>query len=175
MAVTDQSRNGVHRLTRAWLPPVSKTAPRVFVVVQFLGLLCGAIALAADGGLPEGEVTVSNVAGAAIAMTGLFLAFVSSRRLGPSMTPSPVPPERARLVMSGPYRYARHPVYGGIFLVLLGTALFLDSMYGVFAAVVLLVFFSFKSNYEERQLRMRFAEYRGYRGVVQRRFIPFVF
>lgn len=173
-ALQGLNRTGIDRLSGVWLPPVSRTPSRFFVAAQLLALLSAAFALAADGELPDGEVTVSNVAGAAVAMTGLFLAFVSSRRLGPSITPSPLPPDGARLVMTGPYRYARHTIYGGVFLVILGTALLVDSIYGVVAAVVLLVFFWFKSDYEERQLRMRFAAYRGYRQVVQRRFIPFV-
>jgi 2-amino-4-hydroxy-6-hydroxymethyldihydropteridine diphosphokinase len=166
--------SGVDRLASEWVPPVSRTVPRALVGGQFVIFLATAVALAADGRLPEGEVTAIGVAGALMAMAGLILAFVSSRRLGPSVTPSPVPKKGARLVMSGPYRFARHPIYGGIFLVLLGTALFLDSVYGVVAAGVAFVFFWAKSMYEERHLRMRFNGYKRYREIVHRRLIPFV-
>ena len=108
-------------------------------------------------------------------MAGLFLAFVASRRLGPAVTPSPIPKEDSRLVISGPYRYARHPIYGGVFLVILGTALFLDSVYGIVTSLALIVLFWIKAGFEEQQLRMRFADYSRYRDVVQRRFVPFVF
>lgn len=165
---------GVDRLSSAWVPPVSPTVPRALVAAQFVMFIAAALALAADGRLPEGEVTVFGVIGAILAMAGLILAFISSRRLGPSVTPSPVPRKDAQMVMSGPYRYARHPIYGGIFLVLLGTALFLDSVLGVVAAVVAFVFFWAKSSFEERQLRMRFAGYKRYREVVHRRMVPFV-
>ena len=174
-ALSDLDTSGVDLLSADWVPPISKTPSRLFVMVQFLGFLVAAVALAADGSLPGGEVTFSNVAGAAIAMTGLFLAFVASRRLGPAATPSPVPKKGSTLVISGPYRYARHPIYGGIFLVILGTALFLNSVYGVVAALALVVLFWIKAGFEERQLRMRFAGYSRYRDVVQRRFVPFVF
>lgn len=174
-ALSDLDTSGVDRLASDWLPPVSSTTSRIFVTAQFLMFLVAAVGLAADGSLPEGAVTFTNVAGAGMAMAGLFLAFVASRRLGPGITPSPVPREGSRLVISGPYRYVRHPIYGGIFLVILGTALFLNSVYGVLAAVALVVLFWFKSGFEERQLRMRFAEYGRYRDVVQRRFVPFVF
>lgn len=173
-AVNGVDREGVDRLARAWIPPVSSTTPRVLVAGQFMMLIAAALALAADGRLPEGEVTAFGVIGATLAMGGLILAFVSSRRLGPSVTPSPVPRKGAQMVMSGPYRYARHPIYGGIFLVLVGTALFLDSVYGVAAAGVVFVFFWAKSVYEERQLRLQFSGYRRYRQVVHRRLIPFV-
>jgi 2-amino-4-hydroxy-6-hydroxymethyldihydropteridine diphosphokinase len=173
-AVSLVDREGVDRLARRWIPPVSATTPRALVAGQFLMFIAAALAMAADGRLPEGEVTAFGVIGATLAMAGLILAFVSSRRLGPSVTPSPVPRKGAQMVMSGPYRYARHPIYGGIFLVLVGTALFLDSVFGVTAAGVVLVFFWSKSLYEERQLRMRFSGYRRYREVVHRRLIPFV-
>ena len=166
---------GVDALSSDWLPPVSKTTSRLFVTAQFLAFLVAAVALAADGSLPDGDVTLSNVAGAGIAMAGLFLAFVASRRLGPAVTPSPIPKEDSRLVISGPYRYARHPIYGGVFLVILGTALFLDSVYGIVTSLALIVLFWIKAGFEEQQLRMRFADYSRYRDVVQRRFVPFVF
>ncbi|HXV73033.1 MAG TPA: 2-amino-4-hydroxy-6-hydroxymethyldihydropteridine diphosphokinase [Acidimicrobiia bacterium] len=174
MALQDVDRTGVDRLTGDWIPPVSRTVPRALVAGQFVMFISAALALAADGRLPEGKVTALGVVGALLAMGGLILAFISARRLGPSVTPSPVPKKGAHMVMSGPYRYARHPIYGGIFLVLLGTALFLDSVYGVVASVAALVFFWAKSTYEERQLRTRFNGYRHYREVVHRRLIPFV-
>lgn len=173
-AVRTVDRGGVERLARDWTPPVSKTPPRLLVGGQFVMFIAAALALAGDGMLPEGEVTALGVVGAVLAMGGLILAFVSSRRLGPSVTPSPVPRKGAKMVMSGPYRFARHPIYGGIFLVLFGTALFLDSVYGVVAAGVAFVFFWLKSIYEERQLRMRFSRYKRYTEVVHRRMIPFV-
>jgi len=173
-ALQEVDRAGVDRLAGDWIPPVSQTVPRALVAGQFVMFIAAALALAADGRLPGGEVSVLGVSGAVLAMAGLIMAFVSSRRLGPSISPSPVPKEGARLVMSGPYRYARHPIYGGIFLVLLGTALFLDSVYGTIAAGVAFLFFWAKSVYEERQLRMRFGGYKRYRQVVHRRLIPFV-
>ena len=173
-ALSEIDQVGVDRLARDWIPPVSLAVPRSLVTGQFVMFIAAGVALAADGRLPDGEVTAHGVVGALLAMTGLILAFVSSRRLGPSVTPSPVPREDAKLIVSGPYRYVRHPIYGGVFLVLLGTALFLDSVYGVVAALVALCFFWAKSIYEERQLRMRFGGYKRYREVVHRRLIPFV-
>lgn len=165
---------GVDRLMRDWLPTISRTPARILVATQFILFLVAAAALATDGRLPEGEVTFLGVMGAVLAMSGLVLAFLASRRLGPSISPSPLPSRNARMVMDGPYRYARHPIYGGVVLVLLGTALFLDSLLGVAAALTALVFFWFKTFYEERHLRLRFAGYRRYREVVHRRLIPFL-
>jgi 2-amino-4-hydroxy-6-hydroxymethyldihydropteridine diphosphokinase len=165
---------GVDRLTVGWMPPRRTRAARLFVAGQFVLFIAAAIGLATDGRLPEGEVTVLGVTGALVALVGLIMAFVSSRRLGPAMTPSPIPREGSSLVISGPYRFVRHPIYGGVILVLLGTALFLDSIYGALVAVALIPYFWVKSTFEENQLRMRFAGYLAYREVVSRRLIPFV-
>lgn len=170
-ALDDQ---GVDRLARDWLPPVSGWKARALVGGQFVLFIATALAIATDGSLPEGEVTVLGVTGAILAMLGLIMAFVASRRLGPAMTASPVPKEGASMVVAGPYRYARHPIYGGVTLVLVGTALFLDSLWGVAVAALLIPYFWMKSSYEENQLRMKFPGYSAYRKVVHRRLIPFL-
>lgn len=170
-AIDDQ---GVDFLARDWVPPVSKWKAHALVAGQFVLFLAVAVAISFDGTLPEGEVTILRVVGAALAMVGMILAFVSSRRLGPAMTASPLPKEEASLIISGPYRYVRHPIYGGVILILLGTSLFLDSVSGSVFAALLIPYFWMKSSYEERQLRIRFPGYVAYRQVVHRRLIPFV-
>ncbi|MFZ0013716.1 MAG: 2-amino-4-hydroxy-6-hydroxymethyldihydropteridine diphosphokinase [Acidimicrobiia bacterium] len=165
---------GVDRLSAHWMPPRPTRTAHLYVGGQFVLFIAVAVGLAADGRLPEGEVTALGVIGALLALAGLIMAFVSSRRLGPAMTPSPIPKSGSSLIISGPYRFVRHPIYGGVILVLLGTALFLDSIYGAVGALALVPYFWVKSTFEEGQLRMRFAGYRAYREVVARRLIPFV-
>lgn len=161
-------------LSDDWLPPVSRWKPRVLLITQFALFLVVAVALAYDGTLPDGGRAVTRAVGAGVAFVGAGLAFVASRRLGGAMTASPVPKEGADLVMTGPYRFARHPIYGGLSLILMGTALVLDSIVGFSVAALLIPFFLVKARFEERQLRMRFAEYRAYRQTVHRRLIPFL-
>lgn len=173
-ALEDVDDQGVDLLARDWVPPASPWKAQALVAGQFILFIAVAVAISFDGSLPEGEVTVLRVVGAALAMVGMVLAFVSSRRLGPAMTASPLPKKEGSLVIAGPYRYARHPIYGGVFLILLGTSLFLDSVAGSALAALLVPYFWMKSTYEERQLRIRFSGYRAYQQVVHRRLIPFV-
>lgn len=165
---------GVDRLAREWYPASPRWIAPSLLAGQFVLFIAAASALAFGGTLPEGEVTILRVLGAALAMAGMILAFVSSRRLGPAMTASPIPRENSVLVMTGPYRYVRHPIYGGVSLVLIGTALFLDSLGGLAVSALLLPFFWMKSSFEERQLRIRHPGYRTYRQVVHRRLLPFL-
>jgi 2-amino-4-hydroxy-6-hydroxymethyldihydropteridine diphosphokinase len=173
-ALTAIGDQGVDRLARDWLPPLSPTLPRLLVGGQLVLFLAVAVAIAVDGGLPEKRPTVSTVAGVALATAGIVLALTASRRLGPALTPNPVPRAGTSLVVVGPYRLARHPIYGGISLMLIGAALFFGSVWAIGIAVVTIPYFWVKSSFEERQLRMRFAAYRSYRQVVRHRLIPFV-
>ncbi len=171
-AVVD--RSGVDLLIRDWLPPISKTGPMLWVTGQFALFLLAAVLLSIDGTLPEGEVTVLRVLGAAIAITGAVMAFVSVRRIGPEMTASPVPNKSAPLVDTGPFRLVRHPIYGGVSMLLMGTSLVLDSLAGFGASLLLVGYFIFKSRYEEKRLRLEMPEYRAYMERVRLRLIPFI-
>lgn len=173
-ALTAIGDQGVDRLARDWQPPVSTTVPRLLVGGQLALFLAVAVAIAVDGGFPEQWPTVRTVAGMALATAGIALALTASRRLGPGLTPNPVPRTGASLVVAGPYRLARHPIYGGISLMLIGAALFFGSLWATAIALATIPYFWVKSSFEERQLRMRFAAYRSYRRVVRHRLIPFL-
>ena len=164
----------VDLLARRWLDD-SKIVGRVLVSIQFVWLVGLALALAWDGSLPEGDAESIRSLGMLLAVVGGGLAFVASRRLGPALTAAPEPVPDAELVETGPYAWARHPIYGGVILFSLGTALILDSLAGVGLALGLVPFFYLKSAYEERRLRMAYAGYIGYQRRVSRRLIPFVF
>ncbi|HEX8693191.1 MAG TPA: isoprenylcysteine carboxylmethyltransferase family protein [Longimicrobium sp.] len=84
-------------------------------------------------------------------------------------TPAPFDPPRA-LVVSGPYRYVRNPMYLGAGAILLGEAALLRApvllLYGL---VFVLAVHAFVVLYEERTLGRRFgADYEAYRAAVPR-------
>ena len=164
---------GVDLLSRRWLRD-SRLWGMMLVGVQFVWFVGLALALAWDGSLPEGDADPLRILGMALAAVGGGLAFVASRRLGRALTPMPEPVAGADLVETGPYRLVRHPIYGGVILFSLGTALILDSVAGTVLALGLIPFFYVKSAYEERRLRITYAGYSDYRRRVPRRLIPFV-
>lgn len=82
-------------------------------------------------------------------------------------TPAPVAPP-ARLVVSGPYRYVRNPIYVAVVAVLLGQGLLLARpvLFG-YAAFAWALTWAFVRWYEEPGLVRRFgAEYERYRRAV---------
>jgi protein-S-isoprenylcysteine O-methyltransferase Ste14 len=87
-------------------------------------------------------------------------------------TPAPFDPPR-RLVLRGPYRYVRNPMYLGAALALAGAALFYRSgALLAYTGAFLLVMHAFVVWYEEPTLRRTFGEsYEAYRRQV-RRWLP---
>ncbi len=84
-------------------------------------------------------------------------------------TPAPFDPPR-KLVIAGPYRWVRNPMYIGAGLVLVGTALFYQSeALAAFAAAFWVVVHAFVVLYEEPTLERTFgAQYSDYRNAVHR-------
>jgi protein-S-isoprenylcysteine O-methyltransferase Ste14 len=84
-------------------------------------------------------------------------------------TPAPFDPPR-KLVIAGPYRYVRNPMYIGAGLLLVGTALFYQSAaLAAFAAGFWVVAHAFVVLYEEPTLERTFGSYyTDYRNDVNR-------
>jgi protein-S-isoprenylcysteine O-methyltransferase Ste14 len=67
------------------------------------------------------------------------------------------------LVRTGPYRWVRHPIYSGLVLATLGTAIANREVRGVIALVLAFIGFTIKSRVEERAMTSTFgAQYQDY-------------
>ena|SRR5437016_196998 len=115
-------------------------------------------------GLPQGVGLAVVVLGAALALWCIVtFAFVGKG------TPAPFDPPR-RLVVRGPYRFVRNPMYIGAALALAGAALFYGSwpLLG-YMGLFLLITHLFVRLYEEPVLHRLFGtEYEEYCRVVRR-------
>ena len=113
---------------------------------------------------PQISGLVICAVGAVIALSCVFtFAFIGKG------TPAPFDPPR-RLVVRGPYRFVRNPMYIGAALAVAGAALFYKSLaLAAFVAGFLLVTHLFVIIYEEPTLRRTFGpEYQAYCGRVHR-------
>jgi protein-S-isoprenylcysteine O-methyltransferase Ste14 len=104
-----------------------------------------------------------EILGVAITAAGMALAIWARAYLGGNWSGIVTVKVGHELVRTGPYRWVRHPIYSGIILALLGTALELGEWRGLLAVVLLYAGFKIKSRIEERTMAGVFgAEYDEY-------------
>jgi protein-S-isoprenylcysteine O-methyltransferase Ste14 len=79
------------------------------------------------------------------------------------------------LIVAGPYRWVRHPIYTGLLVAFIGSALAVGEWRGVLAVVIVALAFWRKLRLEERLMRRQFGEaYTRYSARVPA-LIPFVY
>jgi protein-S-isoprenylcysteine O-methyltransferase Ste14 len=139
------------------------TALVVFILVR---VVRGGSTLAVDS-------PVLGVIGAALFAFGLLLAVWARVHLGRNWGMPMTQRAEPELVTSGPYRFVRHPIYSGLLLALVGTALATDVL-GLLLAVLLGVYFYYSASVEEKNLIATFpTAYPAYR-TATKMLIPFV-
>lgn len=101
--------------------------------------------------------------GIAITLAGLAFAIWARAYLGGNWSSAVTVKVGHQLVRSGPYRWVRHPIYSGMILAMLGTALVRHQVRGLIAVVLLYAGFKIKSKIEEQTMAATFgAEYAEY-------------
>jgi protein-S-isoprenylcysteine O-methyltransferase Ste14 len=109
-----------------------------------------------------------------VLVAGRGLAVWARRHLGSYWSGHLVIRADHRLIRSGPYAAVRHPIYAGLVLGMLGTAIAVGEWRGLLAVLLLVVAYLRKIRKEERWLlRDLGEEYARYRREV-RAIIPFV-
>jgi protein-S-isoprenylcysteine O-methyltransferase Ste14 len=104
-----------------------------------------------------------------IAAAFIFLGSLGSAivlaKLGKSFS---IMPEARTLVTSGPYAYARHPLYAMEFLTLFGTAIQFQQPWAALLALAAVALQLARTVFEERVLIDAYPEYAAYRARVKR-------
>jgi len=138
----------------------------LFVFVQFASI--GLIVLSGPVMLANPLLLVFEVAG-----IGLGIWAVLAMGIGNfNITPDPV--RDSQLIVRGPYRLIRHPMYAAL---LLFTAPLVIAEFSAFRALLWLVLLTdliLKLNYEEQLLLVKLEGYREYRSKSYR-LLPFVY
>ena len=113
--------------------------------------------------------------GVAVLLAGLAFAIWARRHLAGWWSSTVTLKQNHRLIRSGPYRWARHPIYTGLLLGLLGTAIAQGEWRGFAALPLIAAAFLRKIVIEERFLRRAFPEdYERYRAEVSA-LVPFLY
>jgi protein-S-isoprenylcysteine O-methyltransferase Ste14 len=76
------------------------------------------------------------------------------------------------VVMTGPYRYVRHPMYSAIFIMWPGIALALGSWWALIPAAVIDIIFVIRTALEDRTLQAELPGYAEYAQRTRYRLVP---
>jgi protein-S-isoprenylcysteine O-methyltransferase Ste14 len=148
-----------------------------YVVAQGLLFVLVLFAPRTVPGLPAlgAYATLASAIGLALMLVGATLAAAGLLGLGQeNLTALPYPRDGSTLVVTGPYRLVRNPIYSGLIFGAFGYALWVNGWLTLGYAALLFIFFDVKSRKEERWLAEKFPDYGAYQQRVKK-LIPWVY
>jgi protein-S-isoprenylcysteine O-methyltransferase Ste14 len=101
--------------------------------------------------------------GVALCLLGFVLAFSARRHLGRNWGMPMARKEDPQLVTTGPYAYVRHPIYTGLILAMLGSAIAVNIVWLLLLVVVGAYFFYSARREETLMLQLFPEQYAAYR------------
>ena len=128
----------------------------LFVATQFA--ILGVIVVAPAGDLPWRGNPWTEFVGQLLFLAGLSFVVWSGVVLGRSLTAHPEPTAKSELRTTGPYTFARHPIYSGLISLAVGAAFAGASWLHILAAAALIVTLWAKSRFEETLLLERYGD-----------------
>ena len=117
---------------------------------------------------------LSGITGDLICGLGVIISIWSRKIIGTNWSSVVTLKKDHELVQNGPYKYIRHPIYTGMILALIGTAIVLGNLKALIIIIVIVAGLIKKSIDEEKLLTANLAEYSEYKKRTKR-LIPFVF
>lgn len=123
--------------------------------------------------LPASALTA--LLGILLAVAGALVAMVARAYLGRNWSGRATIKEGHELVHNGPYAFVRHPIYTGLLIAAMGTAIAFGQVRSLVALPMLLLAFWLKLRAEERLLLQAFGDqYSGYQQTVRSAIIPLI-
>jgi protein-S-isoprenylcysteine O-methyltransferase Ste14 len=114
------------------------------------------------------------VAAAILCVCGVSFCFWARAVLGRNWSGTVTVKENHELIVRGPYRWVRHPIYTGLLAMVIATLMQQGHIGGIMGLTLIFVSLWIKSNHEEEVMRKQFPDqYPAYRERVKR-IIPFV-
>jgi protein-S-isoprenylcysteine O-methyltransferase Ste14 len=109
-----------------------------------------------------------------LAVAGVAILLWARTILGGNWSSAVTLKENHELIQHGPYAYARHPIYSGLLLLSLGTAVHYATLGGFVLLALAAIGFAFKMRQEEQLMTEHFPDrYPTYRARVKA-IVPFV-
>ena len=105
--------------------------------------------------------------GILIIIIALIIILVSIKDLGRNLSPFPRPINNSKLVITGIYRFTRHPMYYSLIFISIGIFIIKLSIYYLFLTISLALIIKFKIALEEKYLMNKFNNYLLYKNEVK--------
>jgi protein-S-isoprenylcysteine O-methyltransferase Ste14 len=144
----------------------NKIKEYILVFVQF-ATICYVYLTTSWGSIPA-WCWILVAIGGVIALWAIGIMQLDNLRITPS------PHESSRLVIHGPYRFVRHPMYLSLFFITFPPIAAQFSILRLSMGILMVIDLIFKLNYEEKLLTEKFREYESYRQKTYR-IIPFIY
>ncbi len=142
----------------------SRLSYTVLTIAAFFGMFTDRIALGWLRIVVFPATLAIEIPGVVITLAGIAFAIWARVSIGGNWSSSVTVKVGHQLIRTGPYRWVRHPIYSGMTLAMLGTALERRELRGLLAVVLLYAGFRIKSRIEERAMVGEFgAAYDEYR------------
>jgi protein-S-isoprenylcysteine O-methyltransferase Ste14 len=148
------------RWRESWRDAVANRLP-VFLGMFLMMTPRGPLGLLVWRVVPPG--TLAPISGVVLTAAGLLFTVWARVHLGGNWSGNVTVKEGHTLVTNGPYRWVRHPIYTGLFLAMIGTALAVGTARAFVGAGLILLGFIIKLQVEEARMRETFpADYAEY-------------
>jgi protein-S-isoprenylcysteine O-methyltransferase Ste14 len=158
---------------------VERSGLKAFIIYR-IPLILGALLLVLPHAPPPLNTPVIphllllNAISVGLCVLGLCVAIWARRTLAANWSSEVVFKERHELIERGPYGFVRHPIYTGMLLMLLGTALAMGRLASLLGFLLMAVSFLLKLRQEETLMLRHFpTEYAAYRSRTKT-LIPFL-
>jgi protein-S-isoprenylcysteine O-methyltransferase Ste14 len=120
------------------------------------------------------RTALSQITGTAICVLGLIFTLWARQTLAGNWSSNVTLKQGHELIRTGPYRIVRHPIYTGLLLMTIGTAIFIGQVRGGVSLLLITLGFWIKLSQEERLLLRHFPDvYPAYQHEVKA-LVPFV-
>lgn len=130
---------------------------KLFLAIAFALLIFSARHQFLDVLFVRGSIGVDFIS-VAFCLIGLAISIWARRTLADNWDQSPVIKKKQELIMKGPYKLVRHPIYSGVLLMFLGTALAIGMLGGFVSFIILFIGFWIKLKKEEAIMTKYFKE-----------------
>ena len=142
----------------------AKHEPFAGRLVYMIILILGFVLLFGRVRMPHGQMRlwnasrISDALGLSIQAIGLAFSVWARRALGRNWSARVTIGAKQELIVAGPYRIVRHPIYSGLLFALIGTAIIAGNLNALVGFLLILASVLIKLQREESALRDHFGE-----------------